>query len=174
MAALKDGSLPVSLQRDALPDHQTAASAVPAAAGWSDRRGSRSNPPCWGLHPVHRVPLIARPFGSLPGPGQPQPMGARDFGPVAPGRGFVIEFAAFSTQLLTSIDAVAITGSSDFEILGAPCAGALLAPGDVRTLTVRFTPSGPGPRTATLTYTLNAGTSIHTILLSGTGVPARG
>jgi hypothetical protein len=58
----------------------------------------------------------------------------------------------------------------DFELLDAPAPGAEILPCRSRTFSVRFTPIGLGPRTATLEiFSSDPAASVQNILLSGTG-----
>lgn len=81
-----------------------------------------------------------------------------------------------STAIVTSLGSAAVAFSSvalsganpgDFAI-GGTCGG-ILAPAATCTLTVTFTPSAPGPRTAQVTLASNAGNDPVVIDVAGTG-----
>lgn len=69
-------------------------------------------------------------------------------------------------------DASNFTISGDFQIYlpGSTCTGNVVVPGRNCQIQVTFTPTAPGTRTGTLTFTNAAGT--QTVSLSGTGVAA--
>lgn len=71
-----------------------------------------------------------------------------------------------------SVSSIAMTGANpaDFAETGNTC-GSSLAPGGACTVEVTFTPSIAGARTATLSFTDNAGGSPQTVGLTGTGIP---
>ena len=73
-----------------------------------------------------------------------------------------------------SISSIAISGGTapaDYVAGGnCPLRPSTLGPGENCSITVTFTPSAPGMRTATLTVTDNARTSPLTVALTGTGV----
>jgi hypothetical protein len=86
------------------------------------------------------------------------------------------------TATLTNTQTVALTTSSiaigggtaptDYVLTGSgncPLSPQTLGPGESCTITVKFTPSALGSRTATLTVTDNASTSPQTAALTGTG-----
>src|SRR6185437_7319471 len=62
-----------------------------------------------------------------------------------------------------------ITGNSDFTLTSQPCTGAISTHCDP---VVKFTPTGSGLETATVTFTDDATGSPQTVAVSGTGVPA--
>ena len=67
---------------------------------------------------------------------------------------------------------VAITGADagDYAVSADGCRGVTIAPDGRCTVTVRFTPGGPGARPATLSFLANtAGGSAHSVDLGGTG-----
>ena len=64
------------------------------------------------------------------------------------------------------------THAADFAVTGS--GGDTLAPNASRTLTLRFTPSATGSRSASLKITDNAPGSPHTIALTGAGIVATG
>jgi hypothetical protein len=69
-----------------------------------------------------------------------------------------------------NLNSIAISGTnaSDFAISAQTC-GATLAPSASCSVTVTFTPSTTGARTATLTFSDSASNSPQTVALSGTG-----
>ena len=80
------------------------------------------------------------------------------------------------TATLT-ISSVSLTGTNpgDFAKTGDTCTGANMAPSNTCTVTVTFTPTTTGARSATLSISDNASGSPHTLPLSGTGTePAVG
>jgi hypothetical protein len=70
-----------------------------------------------------------------------------------------------------NISTVTISGtnSSDFAKSADTCTGAAVAPNNTCTVSVTFTPSATGSRSASLNFTDNAGGSPQTVGLSGTG-----
>src|SRR5205823_4438723 len=68
------------------------------------------------------------------------------------------------------IDSIAITGpdAADFAIVEGG-GGGTLGPGESRTIRIRFTPTTPGPHSASLTVSDNAPGSPHSVALSGIG-----
>ncbi len=67
---------------------------------------------------------------------------------------------------------VTITGAnaSDFAITNDLCSGGSITPGGSCTVSVTFTPSANGSKTASLTFSDNTVGSPHNVALSGTGV----
>ena len=76
-----------------------------------------------------------------------------------------------STLLISSI---AISGPHSFDYGHVDDCGSSLAPSGSCTISVVFTPSATGTRTATVVISDNAPGSPHTIALAGTGVPPTG
>src|SRR6266853_1279183 len=76
-----------------------------------------------------------------------------------------------STLLISSI---AISGPHSFDYGQVNDCGSSLAPSGSCTISVVFTPSATGTRTATVVISDNAPGSPHTIALAGTGVPPTG
>ena len=70
-----------------------------------------------------------------------------------------------------NISAVTISGTnpSDFAKSADTCTGATVAPNNTCTVSVTFTPSATGSRSASLNFTDNASNSPQTVSLSGTG-----
>jgi hypothetical protein len=70
-----------------------------------------------------------------------------------------------------NISAVTISGTnpSDFAKSADTCTGAAVAPNNTCTVSVTFTPSATGSRSASLNFTDNASNSPQTVSLSGTG-----
>src|SRR5262249_33258144 len=65
--------------------------------------------------------------------------------------------------------AIGGTNAGDFAVSSDGCSGAPIAPGATCTLQLRFTPHGPGSRTASLTFADNT-PDAHTVTLSGRGL----
>jgi hypothetical protein len=61
------------------------------------------------------------------------------------------------------------TNASDFATSADTCTGATIAPNNACTVSVTFTPSGTGSRSASLNFTDNASNSPQTVALSGSG-----
>src|SRR5439155_26940563 len=75
-----------------------------------------------------------------------------------------------------SLSGISLTGAAaaDYQIV-ADSGGATLAPGASRTLTLRFTPTALGGRSAALTIKDNAAGGTQTVNLAGSGIlPAPG
>lgn len=72
-----------------------------------------------------------------------------------------------STGILTA--GVTGTAAADFDVTGDTCTGGTLAQGATCTITVRFTPSATGTRTASLLLTDGTPNKTATVSLSGTG-----
>ena len=72
-----------------------------------------------------------------------------------------------------NISTISISGTdaSDFAIVAKTC-GALLAGSANCTISITFTPTASGPRSATLTFSDSAGNSPQAVSLSGTGTAA--
>ncbi len=96
-----------------------------------------------------------------------------NFGTVAVGTS-----SSAQTETLTNtgssalnVSSVSVTGTNagDFATSADTCSGQSLAAGASCTVAVTFTPTASGARTASLTYTDNAGNSPQSIGLSGTG-----
>ena len=77
-----------------------------------------------------------------------------------------------TAALHVSIVALAGTNSGDFIISADTCTGASVAVNATCAVSVTFTPSAAGARSATLTFTDDAGGSPQTVALSGTGTAA--
>ena len=76
-----------------------------------------------------------------------------------------------TTPLSISIAISSGTAPADYVLGGnCPASPSTLGPGQTCNITVTFTPSAPGMRTATLTVTDDAATSPLTVALTGTGV----
>ena len=76
-----------------------------------------------------------------------------------------------------SISAVALGGTNpgDFAKSADACTGATVTPGNTCTVSVTFTPSAAGSRSASLSFTDNASDSPESVSLTGTGtVPVAG
>jgi len=69
------------------------------------------------------------------------------------------------------IASINITGmdASSFSLQSSSTHDITLVPGATHTVTVRFTPTGAGIKTANITISSNAGTGTNTVSLSGTG-----
>ena len=89
-------------------------------------------------------------------------------GTASAGQGLTVTNSGTANLAITS---VGLTGSnaSDFAKSADTCAGATLTPNGTCTLSVTFTPSATGSRTATLSINDNAANSPQTVSLSGTG-----
>lgn len=72
-------------------------------------------------------------------------------------------------NLVVSTVTVAGTNASDFAVSADACTGSTVAPGSACTVSVIFTPSGAGSRSATLNFSDNAPDSPQSVSLSGTG-----
>lgn len=64
------------------------------------------------------------------------------------------------------------TNPSDFALATDPCSGATLSPATACTVTVTFSPSALGTRTATVGVPSNAAASPHAMTVTGTGIGA--
>jgi hypothetical protein len=86
-----------------------------------------------------------------------------------PGATAQVKLTNIGNETLTSL-AITITGTnpSDFAITGRSCGADVFSSGGCL-ITVQFTPSATGTRSATLTFTDNAYNSPQTVSLSGTG-----
>ncbi len=63
------------------------------------------------------------------------------------------------------------TSTGDFAILpGTNTCGASVAPSAVCTVQIAFSPTSPGPRTGTVTFSDNATSSPQSVILTGTGI----
>jgi hypothetical protein len=74
---------------------------------------------------------------------------------------------------LVTLSPATITGAADFAITG-PCSITTLAPNQACTLTVTFTPSIAGARSATLTIPNNSSTGSLQVPLTGSGLASTG
>jgi hypothetical protein len=125
-----------------------------------------------GLGPVVESPEIA-----LEQSGSDVPTGStHPFGSVATGGFLERTFAIFNTGTasltLSGSPRIAISGSGDFTITSQP-ASADIAPGGNDTFTVRFTPTGSGPKSATLSIANNDGDENPFVIeLTGTATTA--
>jgi hypothetical protein len=77
-----------------------------------------------------------------------------------------------TAALHVSIVALAGTNSGDFTISADTCTGATVAVNATCSVSVTFTPGATGARSATLTFTDDAGGSPQTVALSGAGTAA--
>ncbi|HEX5546394.1 MAG TPA: choice-of-anchor D domain-containing protein [Ktedonobacterales bacterium] len=77
-----------------------------------------------------------------------------------------------TAALHVTIVALAGANSGDFTITADTCTGASVAVNATCSASVTFTPGATGARSATLTFTDDAGGSPQTVALSGTGVAA--
>ncbi|MBX7224899.1 MAG: choice-of-anchor D domain-containing protein [Chitinophagales bacterium] len=96
-----------------------------------------------------------------------------DFGSVAWGSTFDRTFTIQNTGsgTLTISLPVVITGSTDFTVLTPPAAS--VAPASSTTFVIRFTPSGTGLKSATITVNNNdADESVYDFAIQGTGTPS--
>jgi len=74
-----------------------------------------------------------------------------------------------TANLTISTVAIGGTNASDFAKSGDTCSGATVTPNSTCTVSVTFTPSATGSRSASLNFTDNASNSPQTVPLSGTG-----
>jgi hypothetical protein len=95
------------------------------------------------------------------------PFGSRDLGSTSPVQQVLISNTGTAPLAISSI-VIAGDNPGDFAIMGG--GPGLLQPGTTRLLDLTFTPTQPGPRSATLHITSNAAGSPHTVSLTGTGV----
>jgi probable HAF family extracellular repeat protein len=70
-----------------------------------------------------------------------------------------------------TVNRVTLTGTHARDFSATELAGVTMAPGQSRSISVRFTPAGVGDRTATLSIDSNAPDSPHVVALRGTGTP---
>jgi hypothetical protein len=75
-----------------------------------------------------------------------------------------------TTNVTISTVTVGGTNASDFAKSTDTCTGATVTPTDACTVSVTFTPSAAGSRSASLNFTVNASNSPQTVNLSGTGL----
>ena len=76
-----------------------------------------------------------------------------------------------TANLTISTVTVGGTNASDFAKSGDSCTGATVIPNGTCTVSVAFTPSATGSRSASLNFTDNAVNSPQTVGLSGPGRP---
>jgi len=72
-------------------------------------------------------------------------------------------------NLIVSTVTVVGTNAGDFAVSADTCTGSTVPPNSACTVSVTFTPSATGSRSATLNFTDNASDSPQTVTLSGTG-----
>jgi len=75
-----------------------------------------------------------------------------------------------TANLTISTVAIGGTNASDFAKSADTCTGATVIPNGACTVSVTFTPSATGSRSASLNFTDNASNSPQTVSLSGTGI----
>src|SRR5208282_2998367 len=75
-----------------------------------------------------------------------------------------------TANLTISTVAIGGTNASDFAKRADTCTGATVVPNGACTVSVTFTPSATGSRSASLSFTDNASNSPQTVSLSGTGI----
>jgi Abnormal spindle-like microcephaly-assoc'd, ASPM-SPD-2-Hydin len=75
-----------------------------------------------------------------------------------------------TASLHVTMVALAGTNSGDFTVSADTCTGATVAVNATCSVSVTFTPSATGSRTASLTFTDDAGTSPQSAALTGTGI----
>ncbi|MDR3676337.1 MAG: choice-of-anchor D domain-containing protein, partial [Acidobacteriota bacterium] len=75
-----------------------------------------------------------------------------------------------TANLTISAAAVGGTNAGDFAKSADTCTGATVTPNSTCTVSVTFTPSAAGSRSASLGFADNASGSPHTVALSGTGI----
>ncbi len=96
---------------------------------------------------------------------------AQNVGTTSAAQSFTLTSSGSAPLNITSI-AITGTNSGDFALASGttcPQTGGTLAVGANCTLSITFTPSGTGGRSAAVTITDNAGGSPHTVSLTGTG-----
>ncbi len=74
-----------------------------------------------------------------------------------------------AANLTISMVTIGGTNASDFANSADTCTGATVTPNNTCTVSVTFTPSGTGSRSASLDFTDNASSSPQTVNLTGTG-----
>lgn len=74
-----------------------------------------------------------------------------------------------STSLNINSASIAGSDATDFAVTSDTCTGAMLPPGDACSISVAFTPSATGTRTASLSVLSDASNSPNSVALSGTG-----
>ncbi|MFQ5858408.1 MAG: SBBP repeat-containing protein, partial [Anaerolineae bacterium] len=127
--------------------------------------------------------FVARLNGDLSGSAAPQDalvvaptshdFGSVDVGSVSPAQSFAVtNTGAISLSLETLV--ISGTNASEFNIQDDNCSGQTLDPSAACTVGVTFSPAWEGSKSATLSIPVNApGSTIHEVLLSGTGVVQR-
>jgi hypothetical protein len=85
---------------------------------------------------------------------------------------FVIVTNSGTQNLTLSKAAITGTNAADFALSNDTCTGATVAPNSICSVSVTFTPVGPGARNASLSFTDNAAGSPQWVTLSGTGTGA--
>ncbi len=92
-----------------------------------------------------------------------------NFGNIAVGSPAILSFTLTNTGN-APVTGIALTTSPGDYSITVPCNLTSLAPGAACPITVTFTPTAIGPRTATLTITSSATTSPDVVPLTGTGI----
>ncbi len=75
-----------------------------------------------------------------------------------------------SGTLALHVQSAAVSGASEFAIATDTCSGVVVEPGATCVVTVAFTPTASGARTATLTFADDAAGAPHSVGLTGTAV----
>jgi hypothetical protein len=98
---------------------------------------------------------------------------SRDTGTTSPAQSVTVSNSG-SASLFFNSAAISGLDPLDFTVVGDFCSGMTLAPGASCTMSVTFSPTAAGTRTAALTFTDNAPNSPQSVSLTGTGTTPAG
>jgi putative Ig domain-containing protein/centrosomal CEP192-like protein len=98
---------------------------------------------------------------------------SRDTGTTSPAQSVTVSNSG-SASLFFNSAAIGGLDALDFTVVGDLCSGVTLAPGASCTMSVTFSPTAAGTRTAALTFTDNAPNSPQKVSLTGTGTTPAG